>query len=357
MISEAQVASLVTHLTNQLRPMDGVSVLSQTEDTVTIRLERMEGPDMLVKIGKQHYFHYEPSEDENEYLDERAVTAAVLEADDYVFSGYGELLGYDDEGCDGAFDIEVHEAPGDKKKRKQLVDRLVKAMKARVKGVAQAPPGRTLREKFGKDPFTGKSESYFVDEEGLRVSKARPNDVIVKASGTDEPIGIDEETWGVYPFENEAAAWWIKDLKGSDAVRLDKITFVFRYIEEEFNLKLGVGIETAQCVIAASEILARIQGRPDPASAPAALAKWLATSKLEATPELLEKASKAIDCALGKNSGLRVAWTESGHLDAWLAVVADPPRTSRVLSAQPLSSRDAAPSATCSPPVQPTATS
>ncbi|MBK7775286.1 MAG: DUF4259 domain-containing protein [Sandaracinaceae bacterium] len=303
--------------------MDGVSVLSQTEDTVTIRLERMEGPDMLVKIGKQHYFHYEPSEDENEYLDERAVTAAVLEADDYVFSGYGELLGYDDEGCDGAFDIEVHEAPGDKKKRKQLVDRLVKAMKARVKGVAQAPPGRTLREKFGKDPFTGKSESYFVDEEGLRVSKARPNDVIVKASGTDEPIGIDEETWGVYPFENEAAAWWIKDLKGSDAVRLDKITFVFRYIEEEFNSKLGVGIETAQCVIAASEILARIQGRPDPASAPAALAKWLATSKLEATPELLEKASKAIDCALGKNSGLRVAWTESGHLDAWLAVVAD----------------------------------
>src|SRR5689334_13570045 len=97
-----------------LRPIEGVSMLDSSDADFTVRLEKIEGIDNFYSLGKVHFARYKPSNVEEIYHSEPAVAAVVVEAD-YIYGGFGTIVGYDDEGCEGSFDVDVYDIEKDER--------------------------------------------------------------------------------------------------------------------------------------------------------------------------------------------------------------------------------------------------
>jgi hypothetical protein len=127
-------------------------------------------------------------------------------------------------------------------------------------------------------------------------------------------------TWSVDPFGNDDAADWAHELE--DAEDLSPI-------QEAIDAVLAVGdayleASEASIALAAIEVLARLGGSPGEKSAYTDVVdKWISSTGLKPTVELLDKAQAAIVRILAEDSELKELWEESDEFDSWLASVDD----------------------------------
>ncbi len=123
--------------------------------------------------------------------------------------------------------------------------------------------------------------------------------------------------WGVRAFEDDAAADWAFELSACDD--LSAVEDAFAEVEA-----VGAGyleVDAAVIALAACEVLARLQGRQgysDPYTEPADV--WVASHPIAPPPELIARASAAIDRVLAPDSELREVWDEADG-EAWRAAV------------------------------------
>ena len=127
-------------------------------------------------------------------------------------------------------------------------------------------------------------------------------------------------TWSVDPFGNDDAADWAHELE--DAEDLGPI-------EAAIDAVLAAGDEyleapEASIALAAIEVLARLGGNPGEKSAHTDVVdKWISSTELKPTVELLDRAQAAIVRILAENSELKELWEESDEYDSWNASVDD----------------------------------
>jgi uncharacterized protein DUF4259 len=126
--------------------------------------------------------------------------------------------------------------------------------------------------------------------------------------------------WGELAFDNDTANDWAYGLEETDNLSL---------VESAFDELEGIGgdhldQDFACNALAACEVLARLQGNPGYKNAyTEKVDQWVATHKIRPTPELLNRASAAIDRILGDNSELRDLWDETEDRDKWRAALTD----------------------------------
>ena len=126
--------------------------------------------------------------------------------------------------------------------------------------------------------------------------------------------------WGELAFDNDDANDWAYGLDEIDDLSL---------VESAFDELEGIGAEyldqgLACNALAACEVLARLQGNAAYKNAyTEKVDQWVATHKLRPTPELLTRASAAIDRILGDNSELRDLWDETEDRDKWHTALTD----------------------------------
>jgi hypothetical protein len=127
-------------------------------------------------------------------------------------------------------------------------------------------------------------------------------------------------TWSVDAFGNDDAADWVYELE--EAVDLSPI-------EDAIAAVLEVGDEyleapEASIALAAIEVLARLGGSSGEKSSYTETAdKWVASTQVKPTVELIDKAQAAIARILAEDSELNELWQESEEYEAWLASVSD----------------------------------
>lgn len=127
-------------------------------------------------------------------------------------------------------------------------------------------------------------------------------------------------TWSVDAFGNDDAADWAYELEEAEDLGP---------IEEAIAEVLAVGDEyleapEATVALAAIEVLARLGGNPgEKTSYTESVDKWVASTTLKPTIELVDKAQAAIARILAENSELNELWQDSEDHEAWLASVAD----------------------------------
>ena len=127
-------------------------------------------------------------------------------------------------------------------------------------------------------------------------------------------------TWSVDAFGNDDAADWAHELE--DAEDLSPI-------HEAIEAVLAVGDEylegpQAAIALAAIEVLARLGGNPGEKSAYTdTVDKWILSTELKPTVELLDKAQAAIVRILAEDSELKELWEESDEYDSWSASIDD----------------------------------
>lgn len=77
-----------------------------------------------------------------------------------------------------------------------------------------------------------------------------------------------------------------------------------------------------QQALAAAEVIARLQGRPDPSvSSDEELEAWVAANRQTVPPDLIHRTHLAIDRVLAEGSELRELWQESDEFEAWVSSV------------------------------------
>ena len=127
-------------------------------------------------------------------------------------------------------------------------------------------------------------------------------------------------TWSVDAFGNDDAADWAYELE--EAVDLSPI-------EDAIAAVLGVGDEyleapEASIALAAIEVLARLGGSSGEKSSYTETAdKWVSSTQVKPSVELIDKAQAAIARILAEDSELNELWQESEEYEAWLASVSD----------------------------------
>lgn len=123
-------------------------------------------------------------------------------------------------------------------------------------------------------------------------------------------------TWAIDALGNDDAADWLYTLYDGAGLKV---------IDETLSavaMPDYVEAPQAQEALAAAEVVARLQGRPD-ATVPLdeELDGWIRRSKLIPPPALVQKAHKAIDRILADQSELLELWQESDEFEAWKASV------------------------------------
>ena len=127
-------------------------------------------------------------------------------------------------------------------------------------------------------------------------------------------------TWSVDAFGNDDAADWAHELE--DAEDLSSV-------QEAIDAVLDVGdayleASEASVALAAIEVLARLGGNPGEKNAyPEVVDKWISSTELKPTIELLDKAQAAIVRILAEDSELKELWEDSDEYEAWCASVDD----------------------------------
>src|SRR5689334_20327038 len=120
--------------------------------------------------------------------------------------------------------------------------------------------------------------------------------------------------WSHEPFGNDTANDWVYDLEG---------TKDFSLIETALDNVLETSEEyleapTAEEAVAAIEVLAKLLRRGTQADAyTEKVDAWVKSIKQEPTAALLEKAHRAIDRILGKDSELLELWQEGEDSEKW----------------------------------------
>lgn len=127
-------------------------------------------------------------------------------------------------------------------------------------------------------------------------------------------------TWGVGAFENDGACDHAAGVIDGGGTGL---------VEEALDRVLETGDDyleapEAEEAIAAAEIVARLLGRPGPASDyTAELDAWISRSKPAANSGLAAKAAQAVRRILREPSELLELWQESDDLETWQTSVYD----------------------------------
>jgi hypothetical protein len=123
--------------------------------------------------------------------------------------------------------------------------------------------------------------------------------------------------WAVDAFGNDDAGDWLYSLYESEDLSVIDSTLT-KVLETEDYLEAPEASEG----IAAAEVIARLQGRPDPVSTEdEELDAWLAAVKTKPDAALAKKAHAVIDRILSPPSELRELWEESEEFDAWKASI------------------------------------
>jgi predicted RNA polymerase sigma factor len=126
--------------------------------------------------------------------------------------------------------------------------------------------------------------------------------------------------WGVGVFENDDANDWVYELEQSSdlGVVLQALTDVVTGAGED-----GPESMESAAALAAAEVVATLNGRPGD-GLPDDVAKWVATIGEAASPELVDKARRAVRQVLTA-SELKDQWDESGteQGEEWEAQVED----------------------------------
>lgn len=126
--------------------------------------------------------------------------------------------------------------------------------------------------------------------------------------------------WDTGIFDNDTACDWACGLKDAHDRAL---------IERTLDAVLDVGDDyleapEAEEALAAAETLARLLGRGGVRNAyTEAVDAWVAAHPGRPSPELLDKARRAVARILGADSELRELWEDSDDADAWRQAVED----------------------------------
>lgn len=124
-------------------------------------------------------------------------------------------------------------------------------------------------------------------------------------------------TWALHAFGNDDVADWLSSLcESSDLSVIDDT--LSRVIATKDYLEAPDGEEG----IAAAEVVARLQGRPDPDTPDEEeLAEWISRTKMKPDASLARKAHSAIDRILSEPSELLELWQDSEEYEGWMASV------------------------------------
>lgn len=126
--------------------------------------------------------------------------------------------------------------------------------------------------------------------------------------------------WGELAFDNDTANDWAYGLDDVDDLSLVESAFA----EVEGTEDDYLDQDLACNALAACEVLARLQGNPGYTDVYTEnVDRWVAAHPLQPSPELLARASAAIDRILAPNSELRELWQEDDEGEKWLAAVKD----------------------------------
>ena len=125
--------------------------------------------------------------------------------------------------------------------------------------------------------------------------------------------------WGTGIFENEAAGAFALEVAEGGGVKA---------VEQAFDRVLSAGdayleAAPAEQALAAADIVVRMRGLPVPATEYAATVDaWIAAARPEVSPDLREKAKRAIARILTEPSQLLETWIEAGQYPAFASAVA-----------------------------------
>jgi hypothetical protein len=124
--------------------------------------------------------------------------------------------------------------------------------------------------------------------------------------------------WGVLAFDNDEANDWAYGL--DDVKDLSLVESAFAALEEADGY---LDSSDGCIVLAACEVLARLRGNSGYQNAyTEKVDQWVKQHPLKVSPELLSRASRAIDRVLAPNSELRELWDE-GDASDWQKSVED----------------------------------
>ena len=126
--------------------------------------------------------------------------------------------------------------------------------------------------------------------------------------------------WGIGALENDDACDYADDVAvGGDLSGVERTFDKTLSVRTEY-LEAPDGAET----LAAAEIVARLLGRPG-ADSPRleTLDDWIEKKKLAPTPQLVDKAKRAVARVLTEPSELMELWFDSNDFDAWKSSVED----------------------------------
>lgn len=121
-------------------------------------------------------------------------------------------------------------------------------------------------------------------------------------------------TWGIGPFDNDAASDWVEDLEDADDLTL-AIDALERVRTDQY-----VEADDAAVAVAAAEVVAAAGGRPH-GDLPPEVAAWVARSDVTFLPEHAEAAADAVGRVRAGDSELAELWADAddrswhGHLD------------------------------------------
>jgi hypothetical protein len=125
--------------------------------------------------------------------------------------------------------------------------------------------------------------------------------------------------WGALPFDNDEACDWAFGLDEVEDLTLVESTLAS--IEEVGDEYLEQ--ELASSALAACEVLARLRGNTGYQNAYTEnVDQWVANHPITPAPELVQRASDAIDRILGDASELRELW-DDGDSTEWRDAVQD----------------------------------
>lgn len=120
-------------------------------------------------------------------------------------------------------------------------------------------------------------------------------------------------TWGVESFENDTAADWACDFKEAG-----DLTLVEKSLDATAEEQDYLDSDLAAEAIAACEVLARLRGHyGQQDSYTESLDLWVSKNPQSVSPDLLEKAQRAIDRILGPNSEMSELWEETDDVEDW----------------------------------------
>lgn len=127
-------------------------------------------------------------------------------------------------------------------------------------------------------------------------------------------------TWGHRAFENDVASDWAYDLEDTSDLSLVESTFADLEGIGGDSLGQDIGCNA----LAACEVLARCLGNTGYRDAYTEnVDAWVASHSQKPSPELLKRASAAIQRILGNHSELRDLWEESDEFEQWREAVED----------------------------------